>query len=77
MLHLMLPIIVSMFEKRLPILFPNLTKWLGSKRLDNKARGEVDGCLDAFDTSHYKQGIAAIAHRLENCIELKGDYAEK
>ena len=37
----------------------------------------VDGYFEELDGSHSKQGIEAIEHRGEKCIELKGDYVEK
>lgn len=60
-------------------LFPNLKKWLGGKRFANNEEVEsvVDGYFEELDDSHYKQGIEAIEHRWEKCIELKGDYVEK
>lgn len=60
-------------------LFPNLKKWLGGKRFANNEEVEsaVDGYFEALDGSHYKQGIEAIEHRWEKCVELKGDYVEK
>ncbi|KZC13398.1 Histone-lysine N-methyltransferase SETMAR [Dufourea novaeangliae] len=60
-------------------LFPNLKKWLGGKRFANNEEVEsaVDGYFEELDGSRYKQGIEAIEHRWEKCIELKGDYVEK
>jgi len=60
-------------------LFPNLKKWLGGKRFANNEEVEsaVNGYFEELDNSHYKQGIEAIEHRWEKCIELKGDYVEK
>ncbi|EFN89348.1 hypothetical protein EAI_07837, partial [Harpegnathos saltator] len=37
----------------------------------------LDGYFEELDDSHYKQGIEAIEHRWEKCIELKRDYVEK
>jgi histone-lysine N-methyltransferase SETMAR len=60
-------------------LFPNLKKWLGGKRFaDNEAvESAVHGYFEELDGSYYKQGIEAIEHRREKCIELQGDYVEK
>ena len=60
-------------------LFPTLKKWLGGQRFINNEEVEsaVNGYFDELDGSHYKQGIEAIEHRWEKCIELKGDYVEK
>jgi len=60
-------------------LFPNLKKWIGGKRFANNKEVEsaVDGYFEALDGSHYKQGIEAIEHSWEKCVELKGDYVEK
>jgi hypothetical protein len=56
-----------------------LKKWLGGKRFANneEVQSAVDGYFAELDYSHYKQGIEAIEHRWEKCIELKGDYVEK
>ena len=56
-----------------------MKKWLGGKRFANNEEVEsaVDGYFEALDGSHYKQGIEAIEHRWEKCVELKGDYVEK
>jgi len=42
-----------------------------------KVESAVDGYFEELDGSHYKQGIEAIEHRWEKCIELQGDYVEK
>lgn len=60
-------------------IFPNLKKWLGGKRFSNNEEVEsaVEGYFEEIDGSHYKQGIEAIEHRWQKCIELQGDYVEK
>jgi hypothetical protein len=37
----------------------------------------IYGYFAELDYSQYKQGIEAIEHRWEMCIELKEDYVEK
>lgn len=60
-------------------LFPNLKKWLGGKRFANneEVNSAIDGYFEELDGSYCKQGIEAIEHLWEKCIELKGDYVEK
>jgi len=60
-------------------LFLNLKKWLGGKKFANNEEVEsaVDDYFEELDSFHYKQGIEAIEHRWEKCIELQGDYVEK
>ena len=36
-----------------------------------------NGYSEELNGSHYKQGIEAIEHRWEKCIELTGDYVEE
>ena len=57
-------------------LFRNLKKWLGGQRFTNNEGVEsaVNGYFEEFDRSNYKQGIEAVEHHWEKCIELKGDY---
>jgi len=56
-----------------------LKKWLGGKRFANNEEVEsaVDDYFEELDGFHYKQGIEAIEHCWEKCIELQGDYVEK
>jgi len=59
-------------------LFPNLKKWLSGKRFANNEEVEsADGYFEDLDSSYYKQGVEAIEHCCEKCIELKGNYVEK
>ena len=60
-------------------LFPNLKKWLGGKKFANNEEVEsaVNGYFEELEVSHYKQGIEAIEHRWEKCIELNGSHVEK
>jgi hypothetical protein len=44
---------------------------------NEEVQSAVDGYFAELDYSHYRQGIEAIEHRWEKCIELKGDYVEK
>ena len=60
-------------------LFPNVKKWLGSQRLasSEKVESAINGYFERLDGSHFKQGIEAIEHCWEKCIELTRDYVEK
>lgn len=53
-------------------LFPNMKRWLGGKRFAYKEEVDsvVDSYFEKFNGSHYIQGIKAIEHRWEKCIEL-------
>ena len=55
-------------------LFPNLEKCLHGQRFVKNEKGEsaVNGYFEELDGFRYKQGIEAIEHRWEKCIELKG-----
>ena len=56
-----------------------MKKWLGGKKFANNEEVEsaVNGYFEELEVSHYKQGIEAIEHRWEKCIELNGSYVEK
>jgi len=60
-------------------LFPNLKKWLGGKKF--KSNGEVIDAVNEYfeglDESDYKNGITALEHCYEKCIDLDGDYVKK
>ena len=60
-------------------LFPNLEKGIGGQKFANNE--EVESAANSYfgelNDSHYKQGIEAIEHRWEKCIELKEGYVEK
>lgn len=60
-------------------LFPNLKKWLGGKKFESNEQviGAVNEYFEGLDESDYKNGITALEHRYEKCINLDGDYVEK
>ncbi|CAH2101194.1 unnamed protein product [Euphydryas editha] len=60
-------------------LFPNLKKWLGGKKIKSNREviDAVNEYFEGLDESHYKNGITALEHRYEKCINFNGDYVEK
>lgn len=55
--------------------FVNLKKQFGGKRFANNEEidSTVDGYFEEFGGSYYKQGIEAIKHHRQRCVELKWD----
>ena len=37
----------------------------------------VDGDFEKLDSSHYKQSVKVIEHRLEQCVEVNEDFIEE
>ena len=56
-----------------------LEKRLAGETFANNEEVEsaVNGYFEKLDGSHYKQGIEAIEHCWDKCIDLKGDHVEK
>jgi len=60
-------------------LFPNLKKSLAGMRFGSN--DEVIATTEAYfaglDKSYFSDGLKKLEHRLEKCVELRGDYVEK
>lgn len=60
-------------------LFPNLKKFLAGKRYRSDAEviAATNAYFEELNESSYRDGIKALEHRWEKCIEFQGDYVEK
>lgn len=60
-------------------LFPNMKKELSGNRFmnDDDVIDAVDEFLTLQDENFYFQGIQALQHRWEKCVNIEGDYVEK
>ena len=60
-------------------LFGPLKRHLSGKRFstDDDVVTEVQGWFKSLDAKFYEEGIRALVHRWEKCVNLDGDYVEK
>ena len=60
-------------------LFPNLEKFLAGKKFasDLDVIAATNTYFEELDKSVYSDGIKALEHRWNKCIELHGDYVGK
>jgi histone-lysine N-methyltransferase SETMAR len=60
-------------------LFPELKLFLAGQRFSSnqEAIAAVVGYVADLTKNHYRDGIMALKHRWNKCINLKGDYVEK
>lgn len=60
-------------------LFPKFKIFLGGKRFSTteEVHDAVNQYFGSLDENHFREGIMALEHRWQKCINLKGDYVEK
>jgi hypothetical protein len=60
-------------------LFPKLKEFLGGKRMETDAevKETVTAWLNGLAAEFYDEGIVKLLSRLDNCLNLYGDYVEK
>jgi len=63
----------------LACLLPKLKLFLAGQRfsLNQEVIAAVEGYFADLMKNHYRDGIIALEHRRNKCINLKGDYVEK
>jgi hypothetical protein len=60
-------------------LFPKLKLFLAGQRfsLNQEVIAAVEGYFADLTKNHYRDGIMALEHRWNKCINFKGDYVGK